>query len=203
MKNLLFAGLVSGLTICSGVYAADEHHREHGSHTHGLAQLNIALEANTLVIELGSPAANIVGFEHQPRTDEEHKQVDAAMKRLHEPVSLFIINPEAGCKPGQVHIDSEFKADDHHHEDKHDDHKSHADHHEGKHDDHDKHAAEVHSDIEAQYEWHCASAGNLTRIDVRLFQRFPHTESITVQYIGDGGQKAANLTRNNPVFSLP
>ena len=45
--------------------------RQHDSHAHGIGELNIVLEGNELAIELISPAANIVGFEHAPSNDEQ------------------------------------------------------------------------------------------------------------------------------------
>ena len=53
----------------SAIQAGEHHH--HDAHVHGVAHLNVALEGNDLYIELTSPAANIVGFEHDPRTQNQ------------------------------------------------------------------------------------------------------------------------------------
>ncbi len=37
--------------------------RQLGPHVHGLSELNIAAEGNTVLMELQSPATDIVGFE--------------------------------------------------------------------------------------------------------------------------------------------
>ena len=44
--------------------------RQESSHIHGIVEMNLAVEGSQLYIELISPAANIVGFEHAPSTDE-------------------------------------------------------------------------------------------------------------------------------------
>ena len=40
-----------------------------GAHVHGKVVVNLALEGNTLRVELDAPAINVVGFEHAPRTE--------------------------------------------------------------------------------------------------------------------------------------
>ena len=52
--------------------AEEKHH--HKAHVHGVAHLNVALEDNELYIEFISPAANIVGFEHQPKTEKTKRR---------------------------------------------------------------------------------------------------------------------------------
>ena len=77
LNRLIFIFLISGLLaiviIFSGPVQAEEK-RHHEAHEHGVANLNVAVEGNNIYIEFSSPAANIVGFEHHPRT---HEQKDA------------------------------------------------------------------------------------------------------------------------------
>ena len=48
--------------------------RHHDAHVHGIGKLNVAFDGNNLIIELTSPAVNIVGFEHQAQNQKEEEQ---------------------------------------------------------------------------------------------------------------------------------
>ena len=62
----------------------DKEHRQHDSHVHGIASMNLALEGDEVHIELDSPAANIVGFEHAPSSKADHAAVDKAVAMLND-----------------------------------------------------------------------------------------------------------------------
>ena len=53
------------------------------AHLHGIAKLTLVLEGDALEISLESPAANIVGFEHQAISEKHIKAVEKA--RVHIP----------------------------------------------------------------------------------------------------------------------
>ena len=139
--------------------ASAQTERELGSHEHGSAFLNIAVDDGQVFLELETPWDNLVGFEHAPSTDEQHELVDNAMALLNQPEQLFSFDGggcvaddatvESGMASGDddhhdehAHGDDHDKDDDHHDEDGHgDDHDKHDDHHDedGHGDDHDKH----------------------------------------------------------------
>jgi hypothetical protein len=75
-----------------------ETRRELGAHQHGRGTLNMAMEGNRLLIELHAPGADIVGFEHQARTDEDKAAIEKAKATLGEPLALFTIPPAAACR---------------------------------------------------------------------------------------------------------
>ena len=76
----------------------DQAHRQHDAHVHGSAALNLALESGEVHIELDSPAANIVGFEHAPSSEGDHAALDKAVATLKNGDQLFHFNSEAGCR---------------------------------------------------------------------------------------------------------
>ena len=128
--------------------------RELGSHEHGSAFLNIAVDNNAVFIELETPWDNLVGFEHAPGTDEQHQLVDNAMALLNQPEQLFSFDG-GGCVADDATVESSMASgdddhDDHHDEDGHgDDHDKHDDDHhdEDAHgDDHDKHDDDHHDE---------------------------------------------------------
>src|SRR5690606_20886978 len=55
---------------------------QHAAHEHGVADLRVAAEGNTVVIEFDSPLDNLVGFEHAPRDDAQRMALRTAEKRL-------------------------------------------------------------------------------------------------------------------------
>ncbi|MES9971042.1 MAG: DUF2796 domain-containing protein [Candidatus Thiodiazotropha sp.] len=169
---------------------ADKHeheheHRQHEAHVHGIAALNLALEGEEVHLELDSPAANMVGFEHAPSSEADHGALDKAMAALKNGDQLFRFNKEAGCRMEKAMVTSALlKEEDHDHD--------------GKHaDDHD-----THSDIEAVYHFECDQPARLTRLTVELFEAFPATEKLNVQYVIENKQGAIELTIKDHVVNF-
>jgi hypothetical protein len=202
----------------------DDEYRQHGAHVHGIAGLNLALEGKEVHVELDSPAANIVGFEHAPSSEADHAALDKAVATLRDGDQLFRFNSEARCRMEKADITSALlddehsgHADDHAHEKKdhhdHDDHghenkEAHA-HDEHKHEEHghdehehEKHAGETHSDIDAVYHFECDNPGKLAQLTVELFEAFPGMEELNVQYVIESKQGAAKLTPANHVVEF-
>ncbi len=133
------------LTAGVSTLASAQTEREHGSHEHGSAFLNIAVDDGQVFLELETPWDNIVGFEHAPSTDEQHELVDNALALLNQPDQLFSFNG-GGCVADAITVENGMASgdshDDHHDEDGHgDEHDKHDDHHDedGHGDEHDKH----------------------------------------------------------------
>ncbi|WP_157633756.1 DUF2796 domain-containing protein [Thioflavicoccus mobilis] len=176
---------------------------------HGIAALNLALEGDELELELDSPAANIVGFEHAPSSADDHAALDTAVATLRDGDRLFRFNDEAGCRMESAEVSSELLDDDH---EDHDDHQKHAGHEaheahsdaepEGHQDEEHAHAGEAHSDIEAAYHFECEAPDKLTQLTVELFEAFSGMEKIEVQYVIESKQGAAELTAKDHVVKF-
>ncbi|HDX8593486.1 TPA: DUF2796 domain-containing protein, partial [Aeromonas dhakensis] len=82
-----------------GVQANHDEHDSHGhgAHEHGHGHLNLVLDGNQLMIELQAPAADLVGFEHAAKSDEEKAQYAKAVAQLKQPDALLRFDPAAGC----------------------------------------------------------------------------------------------------------
>ncbi len=176
----------------------DKGHRQHGSHVHGIAALNLALEGREVQIELDSPAANIVGFEHAPSSEADHAALDKAVAMLEDGDRLFKFNDNAGCRMETAKVASELLDEEHegHAEEKTGEHA-----HEAKerhdHEDHEGEGegeGETHSEIEATYHFECNAPGKLTQLTIELFEAFPGMEKLKVQYVIESEQGAAELT---------
>jgi len=199
----------------SKTWAGEQRH--HDAHVNGIAHLNVAVEGTDIHMEFISPAANIVGFEHQPRTPEQKDGVRNAIEKLEDGSTLFILSPGAQCRlsKSSVKTDIEHDADhdadaeheeehgykkDAHHEKEHE-HEHEKDEHHGKDEDmdhehheegEDEHAR--HSEFHSEYRFVCKNPGKLSQVDVMLFKSFPGIEHIEVQLLTETKQSAQELT---------
>ncbi|HBG52527.1 MAG TPA: DUF2796 domain-containing protein [Gammaproteobacteria bacterium] len=178
------------LLATSGPLALADEQRQHGAHAHGVGRLDVAQEGTTLHIELHSPAVNIVGFEHAPRSKEDHHTRESALARLKDGAALFALPEAAGCH--LVHADARTpRMDEARHDDEH--HEAHAPHPEQE-----QRHEETHSDIIASWRFDCAHPEALDRVKVGVFAAFPQTERLHVQFITEKRQGAAELRASRP-----
>jgi len=195
------------------------------AHVHGEAELTIAIEEGHVEMQLVSPAANILGFEHAPANDEQRERIHEAEGILENADAMFAFGG-AECESESTSVEMPYadsSDDEHHHEDQHDEHmhSSHADdHHEhanhGDHDEHDEHHEdshaehehehehedhETHSEVVANYVLECDS-DNISEINVALLSEFPGIETLDVQWITSAGQGAQEINATNPLIQL-
>lgn len=168
-------------------------HEEHGSlgkHEHGVASLNVALDGQTLEIQLESPAMNLVGFEHAATSEADKAKVAAAHQQLEQAQALFALPIEAKCVLQESDLDSPlFGGAAHEHE------------HEHEHEEHE--AGHVHSDIDASYRFTCSNPQALKTLELgTFFGTFPGTTKLQAQLIGPNGQQGAELVPGNSRLSF-
>ncbi len=101
LRLAILAGLAAALA-SGGTFAADKEHSEAKAHAHGHGRANIAVEGNSLFIELEVPGVDIVGFEHVATTDAEKAAVIAASAALAKPADIVALPAAAGCKVTKV-----------------------------------------------------------------------------------------------------
>ncbi|GAB6263750.1 zinc uptake protein ZrgA [Photobacterium sp. R1] len=177
---------------------ASQAHTQHEAHVHGQVELNIAQDGNDLLIEFTAPAADIVGFEHPPQTEQDQSILKQALQTLNQPTLLFNLNTTAGCHLHESHVSDTLSghsetAHEHHHEHEHE-------HEHEKHDHHDHENHNEHAGFSAQYTFRCDTISKLKSLHLAWFTAFPATENIQVQAITERGQQAATLQATQPVF---
>ncbi|WP_345532572.1 DUF2796 domain-containing protein [Viridibacterium curvum] len=96
MRNTLSLLL---LTLSTTAFAA-------GGHSHGKAELDIALDGNTLTLALEAPLESLVGFERAPKNANEQERVKKAAEKLRAADKLFVISADAACKLQSVKLAS-------------------------------------------------------------------------------------------------
>jgi hypothetical protein len=147
-----------------------------GAHEHGVARLDVAVEAGRIVVELDTPLDNLLGFERAPRTDAEKAKADAAVARLRDAAALFRIDGNAGCTLGTVELNSAPLGL-------------------GKAAKDSKAAAGDHGDLEGSFEFRCKAGTKAAFLEVALFEAFPQLKRIDLQVATPKGQLKATLRR--------
>lgn len=172
--------LALGLTCVAGSQSIAEQFRSRGVHEHGSATVEIAVQDATLDIALHSPAINVIGFEHAPRSAEERTALAQANRVFSSPQGLFMIPPKAACVPTSVTlmpIAYEQDGDD------------------------DKPNA-PHADYDVSYRFHCAHADQLGWIDIRLFEQMKGMRKIVANVVTPALQAQSLLTPDNARIHL-
>lgn len=209
MRRTLLA-LSLALPFSQPLLAEDHDHHQHGSldaHEHGVASLNLVVDGNQVSLELDSPAANLVGFEYQPSTDEDRATVARVKAALEQADGLFTLTAAADCQLQQVELDSPLFAAHDHEEHEHEDH-DHDEHdaddhaHDGEHEHEHEHEHGEHADIEGRFDYVCAAPEQLEALTLPLFNDFPAMQRIQVQAITASGQHGAVLTADQPTLPL-
>ena len=178
-----------------------------GPHQHGVGMVQLVLADNGFEAELTLPAADLVGFEHQPRNDGERAALALAIALLEAPDNLFSPNQAAGCSGKLLAIDSpllvadsaavtqaktaaaQTPATDHDH---------HHDH------DHDAHPAGAdHSDLLARYQFSCSEMSQLASIELTLFASLKGLTQVELQWLTADNSGTTTLTPKQPRFTTP
>lgn len=185
MKNNLLSILLSTITACSlaslPAFAAEKH-------VHGEAELFIVVVEQQIMIEMESPADNIVGFEHAPQTQEQKDRVASSLKTLNEYQHLVELTTKAGCTQTEASVESPF-----------DTHKKHDDHHHGHNHHHDESG---HSAFFIRYTLNCQNTGSIEQLEVTAFKHFKGFEKITVNWVNNNQQGSQRTTPSSPAVSL-
>jgi hypothetical protein len=142
-------------------------------HVHGEGSLEVVIDKGTLSLRLELPLDVAVGFERAPRNDQEKAALAAAQQALADP-ALFSPTPAAGCKPEPARIEMP-KFDG-------------------------KRPAD-HADIDATYEYRCATPAALKSVETTIFKSFKRLYRLEAKRAGPAGQGAGRLTPKTPALT--
>ncbi len=155
-------------------------------HVHGVVELGIVVENDTVAISLTAPLSDVVGFEHEPKNDEQAKLIEQAATMLADPDAMFGLAKSVSCEVANKTVDGPGYVLKHlgqagEKQGGHDDHDHDAHHHE--HDsDHEEHA-----EVVASYEWQCGDVSALDSVDLRFTEKFASVETIKIQILTAAG----------------
>jgi len=166
--------------------APAEPSRGSGAHEHGVAHLNVAVDGADLYLEFISPSANIVGFEHPPRTEAQKTAVNNAVETLQDGESLIVPPAGARCRLADSTADTDIDSDPSSESEGGDPHE------------HDEAGEPLrHSEFTAEYHFTCDNPEELTSVDVLLLRVFSGIEHIGVLLLTGTEQAALELTGEN------
>jgi hypothetical protein len=148
------------------------------AHQHGVAQMEVVLEARQIHLHFEVPLDNLLGFERAPRTAQERQRADAAVNALKAAGTLFVVDPAAGCQVASVELKSDAlqlgaaapaagRAG----------------------------SADGHAELEATIRFDCQDASRATFIEVGLFKAFSRMHRLEVQGASSKGQFKRSLKR--------
>jgi len=165
-----------------------EEFRQHEAHVHGEVEFDIAQDGTEVLIEITAPGMDILGFEHEPQNEHEHRLIKNAIKQLEQAHSIISLNPEAECKITHSHAAISDEEEEHHHEHNQASHE-HKHHHE-------------HSAFIIEYHYQCNHESQLQSLSTQWFEHFKHTHEIEANIFTDHEQTSATLTPKNTKIRL-
>jgi Protein of unknown function (DUF2796) len=209
MRTTLFSSLTALAVIAAAPAAySEEEHRELGAHVHGQGTLNIAVENNTVAMELEVPGMDIVGFEHDASSDAQKAALAKATADLAKPLTLFKLPAAAGCsvKQAKVNVEAEHGHADGDHADSDDDHAEAGHGHEEHADDHD-HVKDHeghggHNQFHVTYALECSKPSDLASISFDYFKAFAGAQKLTVNVVTAKAQNSYQVSRDKPELDL-
>lgn len=145
------------------------------AHSHGHAQMTLVMAQDTLTIELISPAANLVGFEHRASSKDEKAALSQVRSQLEQADTLVNFS-DGECVFLHSEVDTSAlndAEDQHEHE-------------------HAHHSA--HGDITAEYHYHCENNAYPTGVALTLFKHYPAIHEIELMWVSPTAQGGGTLS---------
>ena len=197
-KNIYYSLLLSALVSVS----VAEETRQVDKHEHGVGELNIAVEGNSIDLEFMIPGADIVGFEYKAKSEADIALVNDALIKFDEFNNIFSIPSTSNCNlvEADISINQGDNHKDEHNHDGHDDHDEHEDEHD--HDDHDEHDEEAHNEFVAHYSFNCGNIKEIDRISFPYFTTFPNSGELEVQFVSEIGSTSFEVEGDEPFIDL-
>ena len=173
-----------------------EETRQVDKHEHGVGELNIAIQSNTMVLEFMIPGADIVGFEYEAKSEQDKATVNAALTKFEDYNNIFIIPINSKCLlvSSKININQE---DDH---DDHDDHEEQDG--QDDHDDHDEHQEEAHNEFYAKYTFECGDIKSLDLLEFPYFETFSNSGELEVQFVSEIGSTSFEVEADSPIINI-
>lgn len=97
------AAAITGTLIAALPASAQQHAH---AHAHGRLALDVAVDAQSITVQIESPLDSVVGFERAPRTDAQRKRVADMVARLNAADRLLQVDPRAECTLSKVELES-------------------------------------------------------------------------------------------------
>lgn len=180
MKRSGYRWLLLPLSLLAGTVTASENP---GAHQHGHAGLSFAVGGNKVEVMFVSPAYNVVGFEHEARTEAQAR----ALKEANDwfTGTPFINTPDSTCTliSSEVHHSGQ-EQEQHLEGNEHEDHGG------------------GHSAYEVIQRLECPGVQDATTLSTPLTTRLERLEHLDVQWAGAMAQGATRLEHGEQAIEL-
>ncbi|MBU2872965.1 ZrgA family zinc uptake protein [Marinobacter salexigens] len=170
---------IASALIGSPLMAADNP----ASHLHGQANLQLAFNDNRVDLLFESPAGNLLGFEHEPRTTEQQQTLDRVTSWLK--ATPLINTSESTCTVEAANVQRLGHDDGHAHAHTH----THGE-------------EEHHADIEVTQVLVCSGLKQAASLVTPISTRFSGVEHLNIEWVGPDGQGATRLESGDQLFKL-
>jgi hypothetical protein len=191
--------LVNVFLLGQHVHAKNQHEQDTSldAHVHGLSEMTMAIEGGILDIQLISPTINLFGFEHKASNKKEVSVVNNAKALLSNTAVLFSFSG-GGCTLINTAIDVSglIKLDElqpQQNKKSHDGHTEQSD---------QETSHESHSQVVANYRYHCEETATLSAITVLAFEQFSGINKIHAMWITDTKQGVVTLSAERKIIRL-
>jgi hypothetical protein len=146
---------------------------------HGVATLQIAVDANNLNLNFSSPLDNLIGFEHIPYNEQQQIAVDKMINQFNHVDALLMPTPAAMCIAKSVKLDSIVIKNESIPPNK------------------VKQEGAGHADLDAEIIFHCQHVDQLKDVQAYLFKNYSNLHKLNVEVVSPHGQTVATLTPTN------
>lgn len=157
----------------------------HGAHAHGEGTLSAVIERGVVAVEITLPGADVVGFEHEAKAEDDIKSVRQALDKLADIPKVLTLSAPAGCTAQSTMAETSLLREGA----------------AGSPTDRSK-GAEAHGGFTALYELKCEKPDLLTAISVHLFELFPSLHEVDAVVVSGNRQTAKTLTARESTISL-
>ncbi|WP_295405757.1 DUF2796 domain-containing protein [uncultured Thiocystis sp.] len=178
--------LIVAIGLAGAASAREAPPRQPSAHVQGVARIAMNADGPEVLVELGAPAATLLGFQQKPRTADEQETLRLARENLKAGDGMIRFNTNAECRLVDSSVDAHF-----------------ADHRQTGTRGQDPGTAEP-AHLTARYRFRCARPDRLDSAALGLFVGFPALQRALIHYATRDGRGEAELTPVNPVvFFVP
>lgn len=159
-------------------------------HVHGHGQLLVAQDDSQWQLAFSIPAADLLGFEHEPESQAQREKIHAIESAVSDFSNVVRVGGNCRISTQDIDIPHAENHGEHNSQEEHTAHEKHGGH--TDYESHDKHEVHQHNDISLTYTLSCSDS--ISAITIRMFEFAPSLSSLQVQWINDKGQGMTDVT---------
>ena len=161
--------------------------RRHEAHTHGVAEVNIAIDGSKADVEFRAPAESVMGFEHEAKSESDKQKRDAALRTVQTKINQMVVfDPKLNCEFSEVKtVIVEEKGEPG---------KSQSD--KSAHGHKDQKKTAEHREVRATFSAACDKTLAGSRVTFGVHKTFPAIGEIKVQVLGAAKQSGATIKKD-------